>query len=87
MSRKRHHVVGALPDGATVFQDCETGAVRAMNPLQEGKPIPSDARLALAEPEDDGEHVMMQDLGDVHSGPAQVATASYRSGWDRTFSN
>lgn len=87
MSRKRHHIVGSTPDGATVFQDCETGAVRAMDPLREGKPIPSDARLMLAQPLDDGEHVTIEDLGDVHSGPAQVATAAYRDGWTRTFDN
>lgn len=57
-----------------------------MDPLREGKPIPSDARLMLTQPIDD-EHVTIEDLGDVHSGPAQVATASYRSGWDRTFAN
>lgn len=83
--KRRYHIAGATPDGRTVFEDCQSGKKRTMEAVQEGKPIPADAELAMVLPDEDGHHVTMEDVGDLRSGPVQVATPAYRSGWDRTF--
>ena len=47
---------------------------------------PSVGRPMLLEDAGDGEHYFLEDGDGSSDGPPQVATESYRNGWDRTFS-
>lgn len=85
--KKRYCHLGTNENGHPVFADAETGTdVRAFVGPAEGRTLISGRQLVLVEPEEDGKHVMLEDvdLGET-GGPAQVATTAYRAGWDATF--
>jgi hypothetical protein len=84
------HFLGHNPaDGANVFEDCETGELVGAHPMKSGKPILPGQQLATITRHADGEHYSVDEIdtgaGTGRSGPPQVATESYRSGWEATF--
>jgi hypothetical protein len=78
------HFLGSA-DGSNVFEDCKTGEIVSARPLESGKPILPGQHLATVTKDADGAHYAIDVVPLGHSGPAQVATESYRSGWEATF--
>jgi hypothetical protein len=80
-------------DGAHVLR-ARPGRVdlAEVHPLREGRPIAGGAEVVRLSPRPDApalydvkvEHVVPPRLG-AGCGPAQVASAQYREGWDRAF--
>jgi hypothetical protein len=87
MSRRRYHFVGHNEKGEAAFEECSTGKLLGVRPIVEGKPILPGTGLAMVYPDEDGDHVEMEDVIEPSGGPAQVATERYRRGWDRMFAN
>ncbi len=81
--KKRFHHAGYTPEGDLVYADGSERRVLTGTP-EPGKPIPPGTGLSLVTFESDGEHAVMEDVV-TPGGPPQVATESYRQGWDRTF--
>jgi hypothetical protein len=88
MSRKRYCHAGYDDEGRALFTEHGSDGTEMRTIVgspESGKPIPPGRGLALVTAEADGRHVTMEDV--VMPGPAQVATESYRRGWDATFKN
>ena len=90
MANGRNRIrLGTTEDGTTVGFS-ENGNCGELRPLQEGKPINGAVVKVSKDADVDGwrewETVYDPDgVGPGRSGPAQVATDSYRTGYDRIF--
>ena len=85
MPRRRYCPAGFNEAGRPVYVDHETGEARSVSAAPtDGKALAPGRGLALISPDDDGVHVVMEDVVSP-GGPAQVATPAYRSGWEQTF--
>lgn len=84
--KKKFHIVGKDESGNPVFEErgSKKPEVFSVAPMKEGRPIDPDVELVHLRPDGEG-HFTKCPLGTARSGPAQVATDSYRSGWDATF--
>ena len=83
--KRRYHEVGR--EGTTqLFQECGNarGEVLHVDEAPSGETTPLGSRLAIITLDQDGVHYTFED---VVTGPAQVATESYRRGWDETFTS
>lgn len=81
--KRRYHLAGQ--DGATrLFTECgdETGRILRGARAIDGRPAPFGSEIAFCTPDRDGVHFEIETLT---SGPAQVASADYRRGWEGTF--
>ncbi len=81
--KRRYHLVGR--EGATqLFTECgdESGQIIRGDRAVIGKPAPIGSEIAVLTPDRDGVHFEIETLS---SGPAQVASAEYRRGWEETF--
>lgn len=78
---------------ATLIQTCigdQPGKLDLVRPIESGKPIPPGGKIAVLRPCDDIEghyECDVIDTGELASGngPPQVASLSYRRGWDTVF--
>ena len=79
---------GADDHGRPVFTDHDdpTTVCTVHGAPESGKPIPPGLKLATVKPDEDGHHMLIEEIDLAGgSGPAQVATDAYRENWDRTF--
>jgi hypothetical protein len=84
VKQKRYHAIG-VEHGDRLFEECgdDSGRIYRAARARSGKPVPLGAQLATIAPDEDGEHYLVDVIG--LSGPAQVATEAYRSGWVTAF--
>lgn len=81
--------IGPLPDGRTLVtrhRPDHTTSLSAIRAAVDGAPLLPGEEFVTTRARADGSHEITGSYASPRSGPAQVATASYRSGWDRTFS-
>lgn len=87
MSR-RYCPAGVDDHGHPVFTDHDdpTSVCTVYGEPESGKPLPPGRKLAMVKPAEDGRHMVIEELDLAGgSGPAQVATDTYRANYDRTF--
>lgn len=84
--------VGALPDGRVVVsrhRPDHSVQLATMQPPRDGVPIPPGQEFVTTARREDGSYEVtssyVHGAAAARSGPAQVATEGYRSGWERTF--
>ena len=75
-----------LPGGGAVVsrhRPDHSETVTTIVPIKDGTPIPPGAEFVTTHRRSDGSMEITSSYR--HGGPAQVATKSYRDGWERTF--
>jgi hypothetical protein len=87
---KIRQITPECPEGGSLVEIVEPDGSRRLStarPLREGEDLRGSHLVEIDNRTADGEgYRVARTVYDGRTGPAQVATPSYREGWDRVFS-